>query len=86
MTEESYEAIASIPEAIGETDTVDHWRNLALRLEMELGAAKQNLEHLISQTEDLSLNLEIANERWVKSVNEQATTEVALRKLMKKAQ
>jgi hypothetical protein len=50
----------------------------------ELHAKNQHLEYLAGQVEDLQLNLEIANERWVASVNENAATEVRLRKLLKK--
>jgi hypothetical protein len=73
------------PEVISdEIDTIEYWRDRAMKYEMQHNAAIQNGAFLQEQNEDLQLNLEIANERWVKSVNEQAATEVALRKLQKK--
>ena len=56
------------------TETPIDWEARAISAETQIG-------YLRNQIDDLQLNLEIANERWVKAVNEQAETEVQLRKL-----
>jgi hypothetical protein len=44
-------------------------------------SAENEARYLREQLEDSQINLEIANERWVKTINDLAATEVQLRKL-----
>jgi hypothetical protein len=46
-------------------------------------AAENEAQYYRNQVDDLQLNLEIANERWVTAVNDLAATEVKLRKLQR---
>ncbi len=50
------------------------------RLEGELENLKIQLMQAHSQVTDLTLHLEVANERWVQTVNENASLQVQLRK------
>ncbi len=50
------------------------------RLEGELENLKIQLMQAQSQATDLTLHLEVANERWVQTVNENASLQVQLRK------
>ncbi len=58
-------------------DTIDFWRNKATAYSMENGFLREKIE-------DLTTNLEVANERWLKAINESVSFEVTLRKLNKK--
>ena len=46
-------------------------------------AAERHAEYLAGQIEELTWSLEVANDRWVKQVNENSALEVALRKANK---
>lgn len=46
-------------------------------------AAERLNEYLVSQNEELTWSLEVANERWVKQVNENTALEVQLRRANK---
>ncbi len=50
------------------------------RLEGELENLKIQLMQAQSHATDLTLHLEVANERWVQTVNENASLQVQLRK------
>ncbi len=47
----------------------------------EMDQLRLQISHLIEEKENLRLHLEIANERWVETVNENAQLKVQLRKM-----
>lgn len=53
------------------------------RLESQIEGLKVQLLSAQDQVESLTLHLEVANERWVSTVNENAQLQVQLRKLTK---
>lgn len=48
--------------------------------QMEIDSLKNQIQFLQNQNETLTVSLEIANERWIKSVNENMQLEIQLRK------
>jgi hydroxymethylpyrimidine pyrophosphatase-like HAD family hydrolase len=71
-------------EGVDTQHTAEYWENRFLMLQQEHTNLQQVVNRMNEQMEDISITLEVANERWVSQVNENTSLEVALRKLKKK--